>query len=100
MMPVASPENMLPDLSRTATAMRAWDAWDQSAVLDNACVEHGSAAVEAWYVEDQRLRLVVGTAFALDTADRNQPNVAGIVAKKLPFVRACVNRWLARQVGA
>lgn len=72
------------DLTRTATALAAFETWDSQAwavIRANPNVTNGD--VYAYSLERERQARKVGHAFGLDTADRNS----------LSTCEACVRPW-------
>lgn len=60
-----------PDLTRTRAALAAYDAIDAEIADDMT-----EAAATDFFARLDVAKLAVGDAFALDTADRNDPEVA------------------------
>jgi hypothetical protein len=88
----------IPDLSRTAAAIEAYDAFDATFEMMKS-----NESVLAWFAKQEELGQAVGLAFGLDTADRNNPDTCRQVVRpgpKVPspgfeksFVRALVEQW-------
>lgn len=60
-----------PDLTRTLAALAAYDAIDREIADDMT-----QAAADDFFARLDVAKLAIGDAFALDTADRNEPEVA------------------------
>ena len=73
------------DLSRTAAAIIAYDAFD--ATYDNATHMTCDEAI-AWFDELEQLGEAVGIAFGLDTADRNSMDTCKACVRPGPKVPA------------
>lgn len=92
----------LPDLSRTAVALEAHDRALEAlrSAADQSIGIHRLRALDA---EVDRLAAVVGAAYGLDTADRNDPQTCADHIRPGPptpppgatlsFVRRMVTQW-------
>jgi hypothetical protein len=89
-----------PNLSRTAAAIEAYDAFD--ATYD-ALTPLNNETVLAWFAKLEEMGKAVGHAFGLDTADRNSLSTCeGCIRPghkvpgpgcELSFVRRMVAKW-------
>lgn len=83
------------DLSRTESAIEAYDAFDATySTIESASQEE----VLAWFDKRDALGEAVGVAFGLDTADRNSMEVCRSIRPgyENSFVRRAVAQWKAR----
>jgi hypothetical protein len=80
--------NDLPNLSRTATALAAYDEMHARIVPMET-----NAEAMAYFEELDRLAEAVGKAYGLDTSDRNDYETCLQYVRPGPFVRRMVAEW-------
>lgn len=75
------------DLTRTRQAVEAYDRRREYLLQVEAAADD-----ERW-AEEERLAKAVGEAFALDTADRNDPATARLIRPGDPWLRALLAKY-------